>query len=158
MMPLYSFVTWLNKSLEFWNYEYTDPLSNKFLERDYKFSWVNQAHQLAELANREDLLFTRDESTKMGSLVLQTTLSLIKLVVILWHLIRENCSNLIILFYIFSVVATSANWTQNCFLNILNFTIFKKTSKLYVKHHGQFIWKCTWCVFSMKRIRGSMTE
>lgn len=135
--------------LESWNYEYNDPLSNKFLERDYKFSRVNQARQLAELANREDLLLTGDKSTKMDCLVLRTTFSLVKLMVTLWHLIRESHYILMI----FSVLATSANWTQNCFLNISNFPIFIITSKLHAKHHGQFIWKCMWSIFSMKRIR-----
>lgn len=146
---IYLWHGWIKVCLESWNYGYTDPLSNKFLGKDYKFSRVNQAHQLAELANREDLLLTGDKSTKVDCLVLWTTFSLVKLVVTLRHLIRENCYILMI----FSVSATSANWIQTCFLNISNFTIFMITSKLYAKHHGQLLWKCIWSVFSMKKIR-----
>lgn len=126
---------WIKICLESWNYDYGDPFSNKFLERDYKFSRVNQAHRLAELANRENLLLTGDKSTKMDYVVLWTTFSLVKLVVTHWHPIRENGSILMI----FLVLTTSANWIQNCFLNISNFTIFMITSKLYAKLHGQFI-------------------
>lgn len=56
-----------------WDYGHADLVCNRFLQRGYPFSEVNQAYLLAELANREDLLLTWEISTKMDYLVLQTT-------------------------------------------------------------------------------------
>lgn len=51
----------------------TDLLSNRFLWRGYKLSWLIRAYQLADLANGENLLLTREKLTKIDHLLLQTT-------------------------------------------------------------------------------------
>lgn len=124
---------WIKVCLESWNYDDGDPLSNKFLERGYKFSKVNQAHQLAELANGEYITHWRQINQAGLCIIVNYLFPRITSSDILTSYQKD------LLYLAFFSLGNSANWIQTCFLNISNFTILMITSKLYAKQYGQFI-------------------